>query len=304
MGAAAPRAPDGPGASDEVRPLRAGAVVLPLLALYVIWGSTYFAIRVGLEGFPPLLMAGSRFLLAGGALYAWSRLRGASRPGASGWWSGAVVGLLLCGANGLVTAAEQWVSSSLAAVVVASVPLWVVIAASFWGERPTRAELAGIAVGLAGVVLLQSGGELRARPLGALLLVVSTWLWALGSMWSRRLPLPTGLMAPAVEMLSGGTVLLAAGLLHGERLLAVPAPRPLAAWIYLSVFGSLVAFSAYNWLLRRVRPALATSYSYVNPAVAVGIGAAAGEPVGLREVAALGLILGGVLLVAAIRARR
>jgi drug/metabolite transporter (DMT)-like permease len=286
------------------RPARSGAggaVVLALGALYLIWGSTYLAIRVALEGFPPLLMAGTRFVLAGGLLYAAARRRGAPRPGPREWRSGALVGSLLCAANGLVTVSEQWVSSSVAAVVVASVPLWAVLAALLWRERPARAEVGGLAVGLAGVVLLQAGGDLQAHPLGAALLVLSTWSWALGSMWSRRLPLPPGLMAPATEMLVGGALLTAAALARGERLAALPGMRPLLAWAFLTLFGSLVAFSAYNFLLRRVRPALATSYAYVNPAVAVGLGALAGEAVGLRELGALALILGGVAIVAGTR---
>jgi drug/metabolite transporter (DMT)-like permease len=269
-------------------------VALSLLALYLIWGSTYFAIKVGLEGLPPLLMAGTRFLAAGGALYAALRLRGAPRPGAAEWRSAAVVGVLLCGSNGLVTVAEQDVSSSVAAVVISSMPLWAMVLAALWGERPGRLEVVGVAIGLAGVVLLQAGGELRARPLGAALIVLSTWTWAAGSMWSRRAKLPRGLLAPAVQMLGGGAALLGLGLAMGERLSGLPGPRPLAAWLYLTLFGSLVAYSAYNFLLRRVRPALATSYAYVNPAVAVALGAAAGESVGPRVVGAMALILAGV----------
>ena len=285
--------------SGSAQPGRRAPVALALGALYLIWGSTYFAIRVALEGFPPLLMAGSRFVLAGGLLYAAARLQGAHPPGPAQWRSGAIVGSLLCAANGLVTVSEQWVSSSVAAVVVASVPLWTVLVAGLWRERPTPREVAGLGVGLAGVVLLQAGGELRAHPLGAALLVLSTWSWALGSMWSRRLSLAPGLMAPATEMLAGGTLLMAAALARGERLAALPGPRPLAAWVFLTLFGSLVAFTAYNFLLRRVRPALATSYAYVNPAVAVALGALAGEAVGPRALGALGLILAGVGIVAA-----
>jgi drug/metabolite transporter (DMT)-like permease len=269
-------------------------VALSLLCLYLVWGSTYFAIRVGLEGLPPLLMAGTRFLAAGGALYAGLRLRGAARPSARAWRSAAVVGVLLCGSNGLVTVAEREVSSSVAAVVISSMPLWAMLLAALWGERPTGLEIAGVAVGLAGVVLLQMGGELRARPLGAALIVLSTWTWASGSMWSRRTELPAGLLAPATEMLCGGAVLVALGLAAGERVRALPAPRPLVAWIFLALFGSLLAYSAYNFLLRKVRPALATSYAYVNPAVAVALGAAAGEPVTARVLGAMALILGGV----------
>jgi drug/metabolite transporter (DMT)-like permease len=181
------------------------------------------------------------------------------------------------------------------------VPLWTVLVAAAWRERPTGGEVAGILLGLTGVAVLQAGGELRGEPLGAFLLVASTWCWALGSIWSRRLPMPAGLMAPAAEMLAGGVVLTLAGLARGERLVATPAGSVVGAWLYLVIFGSLIGFTAYNFLLRHVRPALATSYAYVNPAVAVALGAAAGEPVGGRALAALALILLGVAVVAAVR---
>ena len=276
-------------------------IVFAMLAIYLIWGSTYLAIRIALGGFPPLLMAGSRFLLAGGALYLVLRARGAARPTARQWRAGALVGTLLCAANGLVTVAEQRVTSSVTAVVIASVPLWTVLVAAAWRERPTGGEVAGILLGLTGVAVLQSGGELRGEPLGAFLLVASTWCWALGSIWSRRLPMPAGLMAPAAEMLAGGVVLTLAGLARGERLIEAPGGSAVGAWVYLVLFGSLIGFTAYNFLLRHVRPALATSYAYVNPAVAVALGAAAGEPVGGRALVALSLILLGVAVVAAVR---
>jgi drug/metabolite transporter (DMT)-like permease len=282
-------------------PPRPGLILLALLALYFIWGSTYFAIRVAIVGVPPLLMAGSRFMLAGGVLYLVMRARGAPRPPAREVRAAAVVGTLLCGANGLVTVAEQWISSNLAAIVISSVPLWTVLVAAAWRERPTGGEVAGILVGLAGVAVLQSGGELRGEPLGAFLVVASTWCWALGSIWSRRLPIPTGLMAPAIEMLAGGLALTLVGLARGERLVALPGWPAVGAWAYLVLFGSLVGYTSYTFLLRHVRPALATSYAYVNPAVAVAIGAAAGEPVGGRALLALALILLGVAVVAAVR---
>ncbi len=273
-----------------------GRALIPiaLASLYVIWGSTYFAIRVALEGIPPLLMAGSRFLVAGFALYLAARLSGRRGPTEAGWRAGAAVGVLLCTANALVTFAEAYVSSNVAAVVVASVPLWSVVAARLGGERPRRSEMAGLAVGLAGVALLQSGGELRAQPIGAVLLVLSTWCWAAGSMWSRKLPMQLGLFAPAVEVMVGGVLVLGAGLARGERIAAFPGSRAAWAWLFLMAFGSLTGYAAYNYLLRRVRPALATSYAYVNPAVAVAIGATAGEAVGARTLGALALILGGV----------
>jgi drug/metabolite transporter (DMT)-like permease len=274
-------------------------ILLALAAVYLIWGSTYIGIRIALEGFPPLLMAGLRFVLAGSILYGALRARGAPRPRLVEWRSSLLVGTLLVGANACVSVAEQWVSSGVAAVAIASVPLWVALFAGLFGRWPSRGEWLGLAVGLAGVALLQSGGELRASPAGALVLTLSCVSWALGSIWSRRLPLPEGMMASAAQMLAGGAVLLALALLHGERLTAMPGPRPLIAFAYLIFAGSIVGYSAYGFLLSRVRPTLATSYAYVNPVIAVGLGALlAGEAVAPRAVGALGLILGGVAVIA------
>jgi drug/metabolite transporter (DMT)-like permease len=274
-------------------------VVVSLLAVYVVWGSTYLAIRVALGGFPPFLMAALRFLLAGGVLYVVLRLRGAPAPRRRQWGGAAVVGgLLLLGGNGGVVMAEQWVASGLAALGVATVALWSAIFAGLWGQWPRRLEWVGLAVGFAGVALLNLEGNLRASPAGAIALLVATTSWALGSMWSRHLDLPSGLMASAAQMLTGGGLLLLASVLVGERVpRAVPA-RPVLALAYLVVFGSWVGFSAYLYLLRRVRPAVATSYAYVNPAIAMALGVAfAGERITLSEWVAMPVILGGVALV-------
>jgi drug/metabolite transporter (DMT)-like permease len=274
-------------------------VVLSLLAVYVVWGSTYLAIRVALEGFPPFLMASLRFLLAGGVLYLVLRLRGTPAPRGRQWGSAALVGgLLLLGGNGGVVIAEQWVASGLAALGVATVALWSAIFAGFWGQWPRRLEWVGLAVGFAGVALLSLQGNLRASPAGAVALLVATTSWALGSMWSRHLDLPAGLMAPAAQMLAGGSLLLLASVAVGERVPHAVATRPLLALAYLVVLGSWVGFSAYLYLLRRVRPAVATSYAYVNPVIAMGLGVAfAGERITLSEWVAMPVILGGVALV-------
>jgi len=270
-----------------------------MLALYLIWGSTFLAIRWALPGFPPLLMSGLRFVCAGGSFYLLLRWRGAPRPSREQWFAALRVGTLLVVGNALVVVAEQWVSSGVAAVAIASVPLWSVLFAGLWGRWPARGEWVGLAVGLAGVALLQSGGELRASPAGAVMLILSAITWSLGSMWSRRLPIPKGLMAAATEMLTGGAVLLCAAILRGERLRAIPDARALGAFFYLVVFGSMVAYSAYTFLLANVRPAMATNYAYVTPVVAVFLGAAlAGERVTSVAVAALVLILSGVAIVA------
>jgi drug/metabolite transporter (DMT)-like permease len=280
-----------------------GRVVAALLALYFIWGSTYLAIRLALPGFPPLMMSGLRFVVAGGLFYLLLRLRGLPNPTRAQWFAALRVGTLLILGNGLVVVAEQWVSSGVAAVAIASVPLWSVLFAGLWGRWPAKGEWIGLMVGLAGVALLQSGGELRASPAGAVVLVLSAITWSLGSMWSTRLPLPAGPMAAATEMLTGGAVILAAALLRGERMTAIPDAQALSAFAYLVVFGSIVAYTAYAFLLARVRPALATSYAYVSPVIAVFLGAiVAAEQVTGVAVAALALILGGVAIIAVQRA--
>jgi len=276
-----------------------GRIVASMLALYFIWGSTFLAIRLALPGFPPLMMSGLRFVCAGGIFYLVLRLRGEPRPSRVEWFAAFRVGTLLICGNALVVVAEQWVSSGVAAVAIASVPLWSVLFAGLWGRWPGKGEWVGLAVGLVGVALLQSGGELRASPAGAIVLLLSAITWALGSMWSRRLPIPSGLMAAATEMLTGGAVLLCVAVLRGERMAAMPGVQPLAAFVYLVVFGSIVAYSAYTYLLAKVRPALATNYAYVSPVVAVLLGAlVAGERVTGVAVAALVLILAGVAIVA------
>jgi drug/metabolite transporter (DMT)-like permease len=279
-----------------------GRVVASLLALYFIWGSTYLAIRLALPGFPPLMMSGLRFVCAGSLFYVLLRLRGAPRPTRAQWLAASKVGTLLIVGNALVVVAEQWVSSGVAAVAIASVPLWSVLFAGLWGRWPARGEWIGLAIGLAGVALLQSGGELRASPAGALVLLLSAITWSLGSMWSTRLPIPKGPMAAATEMLTGGAVLLCAALVRGERMTAMPDAQALGSFVYLVIVGSIVAYSAYTFLLAKVRPALATSYAYVSPVVAVLLGAlVAAEHVSPVAVAALALILAGVAIVAAQR---
>ncbi|MCI0571323.1 MAG: drug/metabolite exporter YedA [Myxococcaceae bacterium] len=288
-------------------PPNLGMVVAALLSLYVIWGSTYFGIRVALQGFPPLLMAGVRFLLAGGILYGVLRLRGTPRPTGAQWLRGAAVGLLLvaCG-NGCVVFAQQWVASSLAAVMVASMPLFAALFSGLWGRWPRVREWAGLLLGTSGVVLLNLEGGLRANPLGALLLLLAPVAWAFGSLWSRQPNphMPRGLIASAMQMLAGGAVMFVLGLLRGERMPEAPGLAPVMAVAYLVVFGSLVAYSAYGFLLRHVRPTLATSYAYVNPVVALAIGTGlGGERVGVAGLVGTGVILAGVALVALGRAR-
>ena len=278
---------------------------LSLLALYLIWGATYLGMRIALEGFPPFLMASVRFLLAGGFLYLVMRWRGTRTPTRKEWIGAGVIGiLLLVGGNGGVAFAEQWVATGVAAIGIAAVPLWTAFFGGLWGRWPTRLEWMGLIVGFAGIILLNVGNGIWLNPLGAVALLLAPISWALGSAWSRHITLPQGLMSSAAQMLVGGGVLLVLSLSlreHAPNLSVVPA---LWAIAFLVVFGSLIAFSAYGYLLRHLRPALATSYAYVNPMVAVGLGVLLdGEHLTLLEIVAILITLSGVVLVSLGRER-
>lgn len=285
----------------------AWAIVLALAVVYLVWGSTYLAIRFALEGgWPPLLMAGLRFVAAGSILYAVLRLRGTPAPTRAQWRNSAFVGVLLLGiGNGLVCVAEQTVSSGLAAVAVSSVSLWMALFAALRGERPRRLEAVGLALGFAGVVWLNAGSSLRGTPAGLVALLVASIAWAYGSIWSRGRDLPTPFMGAAAQMLCGGVAMLLAGVVLGERFDGWPDARGLLSVGYLATFGSLLAFSAYIWLLHHVRPALASSNAYVNPVIAVVLGAwLAGERFGAGEVGAMSVVLLGVVAITLARAAR
>src|SRR5205807_1062519 len=193
-------------------------VVLSLFSLYLIWGGTYLAMRIGLEGFPPFLMASVRFLIAGSLLYAVLRLRGAVAPTRAQWIGSAIIGtLLLVGGNGGVAFSEQWVASGLAAVGLAAIPLWTALFAGLWGRWPTRIEWLGLGLGFIGVILLNLGNNMWANPAGAIALLIAAIAWALGSVVSRHVSLPTGLMSSACEMLTGGIVLFLMSLGFHEK---------------------------------------------------------------------------------------
>ncbi len=270
------------------------------LALYLVWGSTYLAIRIGVESWPPMMMAGIRFLVAGGLLYGFLRWRGVPAPTWVQWRSAAAIGFLLlsCGNGGVTLAEHAGVASGVAALAIATVPLFTLLFGLWFGQRTTRLEWAGIVLGLVGIGLLNLGPNLQASPMGAALVVFAAAAWAFGSVWSKRLPLPQGAMASAAEMLGGGLVLLIGSVLSGERLTQMPSVASWAALGYLVVFGSILAFSAYLYLLKHVRPAAATSYAYVNPAVAVLLGILfAGERIELEEGLAMLVIISAVVLI-------
>ncbi|NOJ79158.1 drug/metabolite exporter YedA [Myxococcus xanthus] len=276
-----------------------GWLIASILSLYIIWGSTYLAIRWALEGgMPPFQMSGVRFVLAGALLFAVLWLRGAPMPTARQWGASALVGLLLLGVgNGGLVFAQQSVPSGVAALVVGSLPLWTALFGGLFGQWPGRAERWGLAVGFGGIVLLNLGGDVGGGLLPTLAMLVSPMSWALGSVWSRRLPMPQGLMSTAAQMLCGGVIMLVFSLLIGERPTVIPTSKAVLAFFYLVVFGSLVGYSAYGYLLRNARPSLATSYAYVNPVLAVFLGGLlAGETMTPTAWLAMGAILGAVVL--------
>ncbi len=270
------------------------------LALYLVWGSTYFVIKVGVQSWPPMLLAGVRFVLAGSLMLAWLRWRGVPLPTAKEWRSCAIVGFLLlsCGNGGVTIAEHLGIASAVAALAIATVPLFALLFGLIWSQRTTGLEWGGILLGLIGIGLLNLGHNLQASPLGALLVLIAAASWAFGSMWSRHLSLPGGAMASAAQMLVGGVVLLFGSVASGEQMHQAP---DLAGWLalaYLTFFGSIVAFSAYLYLLKHVRPAAATSYAYVNPVVAVLLGITfADERIGAEEWLAMMVIVSAVVLI-------
>ncbi|OZC02711.1 EamA family transporter [Rubricoccus marinus] len=278
--------------TDQKPPL--AAVLAAFAALYIIWGSTYLGIRFAIETMPPFTMAGIRFLAAGAMLYGWSRARGAAAPSRPQWRTAVVVGaLLLLGGNGGVTWAEQRIPSGVAALLIASTPMWMVILD--WlrpgGTRPGWAVELGLLVGLVGMFLLVGPSSLGGQTvdgLGALAVGGAALSWAIGSIYQRRAPkADSTLLNVGMQMLAGGTLLLVFGLALGERLSpeAVSLKSGLSL-AYLVFIGAIVGYSAYVWLLKVSTAAKASTYAYVNPIVAVLLGwALAGEPLGPRVIA-------------------
>ena len=280
--------------------------LLAFAAVWFIWGSTYLAIRFAIETLPPWMMAAMRFLSAGSFLDVVCRWRGAPRPTSAEWRTAAIIGVLLPAAgNGTVVWAEGRAPSGVVALLVATVPLWLLVLRWRAGGAHTRkADWVGVALGLAGVALLVSRGASTsgASPAVVLVMLCGSFSWAYGSLWSRSLPAPRSpLLAAAMEMLAGGTTLVIAALLSGEwpQLAAAhPSLRSLLSLGYLSIFGSMLAFSAYKYLLATVPPAQVGTYAFVNPVVAVLLGwTFAGEALAARTVSAMIVIVMAVVLI-------
>ena len=279
-------------------------LITGFLVIYIVWGSTYLAIHWGVETIPPFGMGAVRFLTAGSILYLWCRVRGAEKPTRSQWKASAVIGtLLLFVGNGAVSWASQRVSSGLTSVLVATVPLWLVLCELWQGKRPDFIKVVGVLIGLAGVALLvMPTGAARATvdPLGAVVLALGSFSWTVGSLYSRTArQAASPALAIAMQMLVGGSLLLLLSLSVGEWAAAPHVSlRSAASLLYLIVFGSLIGFSTYMWLLRVASPAAVGTYAYVNPAVAVLLGVLmAGERLPAQAAAAMTVILGGVAMV-------
>ncbi|QNH62609.1 EamA family transporter [Hymenobacter sediminicola] len=286
-------------------------VVLALLALYLVWGSTYLATKVALGVWPPFLLSAMRFLLAGALMYGAVRLSGAAAPSRQDWLRAAVVGLCLpLFGNGGTTFAQQYIPSGMAALLVATVPMFLALLgwASGLAPRPNGKVLLGLALGMGGLGLLMSTRStapvlLPGHPLlGTVSVLLASLMWSVGSLYSRQKPIGgSPFLGVGMQMLCGGAFLLVAGLLHGEAATFQVSHVPLKVWgafAYLVTFGSFVAFSAYIWLLRVVEPALAGTYAFVNPVVAVLLGwALAGETLNTGMLGGAALIVVAVALV-------
>jgi len=301
---------------DAVSSQRSGSSVLiwtALSAVYLIWGSTYLAIRFTVETMPPFLSAAARFIVSGAVLYLWRRLCGDATPNRSQWRSATVIGLLLLvGGNGAVVWAARYIPSSLAALLVATCPLWLLLFDFLrpGGEKPGLRALSGIAIGFFGAILLigwSANGSTPNSLAGAVVVVLGSIFWAGGSIYGKTAKLPSSpLLITGMEMLSGGIALLVISLAVGETSefdIAQVSTRSALGWVYLTVIGP-IAFVAYAWLLRTAPIPLVATYSYVNPLVAILLGYFLGKEIlAHRVLLAAGLIIGSVVLVSTRRTR-
>jgi drug/metabolite transporter (DMT)-like permease len=290
-----------------------GQILAAFAAIYLVWGSTYLAISYAVQTIPPFLMGGMRFVVSGALLYLWARSRGAPKPTRLHWRNAVIAGgFLLLGGNGAVVWAEQFVPSGLTALLVSILPFWLVIIE--WvrppRRRPSSAVLGGLILGFVGIIVLvgpaEMGGHGEVNPLGALVLILGSLSWAIGSFWSRDAQLPeSGLLTTGMEMLGGGVLLLVVGVVAGEvsqfdvhRI----SGASMAGLVYLVTFGSLLGFTSYIWLLDKVSPARLGTYAYVNPIVAVLLGwAIAGEKLSIRTGVAAAIVICAVALITTAR---
>ncbi len=279
-------------------------IVLSLFCTYFFWGSTYLAIKFAIESFPTFLMVGLRFTIAGALLYGVLRFLGAPNPNKIEWRNAAIIGFLLpVLGNGTVTHVQQTVSSSVAALAIATAPIWMAIFSSFVGEKNGRHKISkqewlGVAIGFVGIMLLNMRGSLQGDWLSACLLMFAAACWSFGSVWSKHLSLPKGLMSAASQMLCGGVIALFISFFAGETWPTKISAKAWGAMVFMIFLGSIVTYSAFQWLLKNVRPLVASSNTFVNPVVAFVMGVTfAAETIHTTEYVALAVILVGVFLV-------
>ena len=283
---------------------------IALLALYTVWGSTYLAIRFAVETIPPFFMAGTRFLISGAILFIWRRAAGDAMPTKRQWRSTAIVGIfLLLGGNGLVSFAEQYVPSGITALIIGSMPMWLVMIEAMrpGGVKPTLLAILGLLIGFGGIFLLIGPAELTGaghtlNPLGVGTLLAAAFLWSIGSIYSRNADMPqSSLMATGAEMLTGSLAIFLVSGLTGEWRGLNLADVTTSSWLgllYLIAIGSLIGFVSYIWLLKNAPVSLVATYAYVNPLVAVFLGAwLADEALNARILVAGLVIIGSVVLI-------
>ncbi len=288
-----------------VRPAFAWPVAACLATVYLVWGTTYFAIKVCIQGLPTFFLVGTRFLMAGAVLIAWQVLRGRRMPALPEWRNAALLGLLfLVLGNGSVAWAEHRISSGATVALGSVLPLATALWSGVFGHWPRRAEWFAIAIGGSGAAIMLLGRDLQASPTGALIVLFGVTSWSLGTVLSRRLSVPRGAMGFGVEMICAGLVGLALSAALGERWSFGQPARVWLAWGYLVVFGSLIGFSAFRYVVERVSPTLAATYAYVNPPVALLVGFwLGGETFSPALLVGLPVVLGGVALHAWVNAR-
>src|ERR1700690_4235829 len=280
-------------------------VIACLLAVYIVWGTTYFAIKVAIAGIAPFFLVGTRFVVAGVLLLGWQALRGAPAPTAKQWGGAALVGLLLLVVgNGGVAVAEHWVSSGATVALISVMPLATALWSGVFGEWPRRLEWGAIVVGGIGAAVMLMGRDLQGSLVGTLVILLGTTCWSLGTVLSRRVDVPHGPTGFGAEMLAAGVIALGVSIVLGERWELPTSPRVWWAWVYLVLFGSVVAFSAYRFVVERVSSTLASTYAYVNPPVALFVGWWLGnESFSTNTLVGLPIVLAAVALLAWVQAR-
>lgn len=281
-------------------------LVVALVLLYITWSSTYLAIRVAVRTIPPLMMTASRFIIAGVLMYLLALMRGEKHPSGRQWIGGAVIGIILfLMANVLLCLAEQTVDSGVSAIAVSSGALWMCLFSGFFGKWPNRIEWLGIIIGFAGILTLSFGTAVKGNLTGGIILLLSSMIWSFGSILSKKITVPPGFMGSAVEMLSGGLMSLIVAALLRQNFNIHPSSESIWALIYLITIGGMVGFSSFMYVLQNARPAMASSYAYVNTIGAVFLGALLlKEKIGANEIISLVVVVAGVIIVATANMRK